>query len=69
MAKDKELNVFAFIVLTDNAMAQVVINLPKTMDELMKLHGFGKNNCAQYGEQILETLKRLLFLLGLLIYR
>lgn len=58
MAKAKELNVFAFVVLTDNAMAQVVINLPKTMDDLMKLHGFGKNNCAQYGEQILEIVKK-----------
>ena len=60
MAKANELNVFAFVVLTDNAIAQVVINLPKTMDELMKLRGFGKNNCAQYGEQILEIVKRYL---------
>ena len=60
MAKAKELNVFAFVVLSDNAMAQVVINLPKSMDELMKLHGFGKNNCAQYGEQILEIVKKYL---------
>lgn len=47
-------------MLTDNAMAQVVINLPKNMDELMELHGFGKNNCAQYGEQILEIVKKYL---------
>lgn len=57
-AKAKELGVFAFVILSDNAMAQVVLNLPMDMNELMELHGFGKNNCAQYGEQILEIVRK-----------
>lgn len=60
LAKAKELNVNAFVIVTDNLIAQIVINLPKDTDELMSIRGFGKNKCTQYGEQILKIVDKYL---------
>lgn len=46
-----------FIIASNRQLADIVLRLPRTMDELKSVNGFGTKKVKKYGRQILETIK------------
>lgn len=56
--KRQEEDIKAFCVYNNNQIENLIIIMPSTINELMKISGFGKVRCKKYGEDILSILNR-----------
>lgn len=54
----RERNRAAFIVMHDTTLEQICAVRPKTLAELRKVSGIGEAKCDEYGQEILEVLRR-----------
>ena len=54
----RERNRAAFIVLHDTTLEQICSVRPKTLAELRKVSGIGEAKCDEYGQEILDVLRR-----------
>jgi ribonuclease D len=54
--KAKENNVPHFHILHQKTLIQIVVNLPDTLDELMKVKGIGKKLSERYGEELVTMI-------------
>jgi ATP-dependent DNA helicase RecQ len=54
----RERNRAAFIVMHDTTLEQICVVRPKTLAELRKLSGIGEAKCEEYGQEILDALRR-----------
>ena len=50
----KELNIPAFVIMTDRSLTDVAEKMPKDSEELEKIYGFGPFKSSKYGEDILK---------------
>ena len=55
-AKAKENNVPHFHILHQKTLIQIVVNLPDTLKELMKIKGIGKKLSERYGEELVAMI-------------
>ena len=53
-AKAKELNLAPFQVLHQRVLVQIVVFLPRTLDELEKIRGVGAKTVAKYGQELID---------------
>jgi ATP-dependent DNA helicase RecQ len=54
----RERNRAAFIVMHDTTLEQICAVGPKTLAELRKISGIGEAKCDEYGQEILDVLRR-----------
>jgi ATP-dependent DNA helicase RecQ len=54
----RERNRAAFIVMHDTTLEQICAVRPKTLAELRKVSGIGEAKCDEYGQEILDVLRR-----------
>ena len=47
-------NVPAYQIMLQSTLLEIAALIPKTLDELMSIKGFGKVKCQKYGDQILK---------------
>ena len=52
----KEKAVPAFFILTDKALIDIVIEKPKTLDELGRCYGIGKEKIKEFGQPVLDVI-------------
>ncbi|MCB0411809.1 MAG: ATP-dependent DNA helicase RecQ, partial [Bdellovibrionales bacterium] len=52
--KSKELDVPAFVILSDKTLRQLAVHRPQTKEELHKIYGFGEVKIERFGEEILK---------------
>ena len=52
--KAREKGIPAFVVLTDVALKGIVALLPTNIEELLSVHGIGKNKMEMYGEELVS---------------
>lgn len=53
----KQQGVPAFVVMHDTSLEEICRVRPKSIPELLRVHGFGEHKASLYGEQIVEVLK------------
>ena len=51
-------NVPAYTIMHQSTLMEIASLIPKTMDGLLKIKGFGKVKCEKYGEDILKITSR-----------
>jgi ATP-dependent DNA helicase RecQ len=56
VARDK--GVSAFVILHDSALVDLCLAKPSTLQELLRISGFGDKRVEMYGEQILVAIRR-----------
>lgn len=56
--KAKELNMSAYIVLSNKTLLLIAYHAPATMDELLSIHGFGSVKAERYGAEILDLIAK-----------
>ncbi|HEY1470036.1 MAG TPA: RecQ family ATP-dependent DNA helicase, partial [Candidatus Acidoferrum sp.] len=54
----REQNRAAFIVMHDTTLEQICAVRPKTLAELRRVSGIGEAKCEEYGQEILDVLRR-----------
>lgn len=59
LKKSKELNYKPYYIFNDATMYRVIDAKPKTMEELIKIHGIGEVKARVYGKDILEIIKEI----------
>lgn len=47
-----------FVIFHDRTLVELAAHRPKSLDNLMEIHGVGKSKCERYGNEILETVRR-----------
>ena len=57
LKKSREENIKAYYIYNNAQMEELIRVMPKTIDEMMGISGFGEAKCAKYGEDILGVLK------------
>jgi len=57
LKKSKEENIKAYYIYNNAQMEELIRAMPKTIDEMMRVLGFGEAKCAKYGEDILGVLE------------
>lgn len=55
--KSREENIKAYFIYNNAQMEELIRVMPKTIDEMMRVSGFGEAKCAKYGEDILGVLE------------
>lgn len=58
-AKYTEKGVPAYVILHQKALLEIADSLPQTREELLKVKGFGKKKCENYGQEILDIISGL----------
>jgi len=56
LKKSREENIKAYYIYNNAQMEELIRVMPKTMDEMMRVSGFGEAKCAKYEEDILGIL-------------
>lgn len=56
LRKSREENIKPYYIYNNAQMEELIRAMPKTMDEMMRISGFGEAKCAKYGEDILGIL-------------
>ncbi len=56
LLKSKEEGIKPYYIYSNAQMENLIITMPKTMNELMEIPGFGKVKCTKYGHDILALL-------------
>lgn len=56
LKKSREENIKAYYIYNNAQMEELIRVMPKTMDEMLRVSGFGEAKCAKYGEDILGVL-------------
>lgn len=46
-----------FVIFHDRTLVELAAHRPKSLDNLMEIHGVGKSKCERYGNEILETVR------------
>jgi ATP-dependent DNA helicase RecQ len=54
----QQMKTAAFIIMHDSSLNEICRSLPKSLEEIRKVSGFGERKTELYGPQILEALKR-----------
>ena len=54
----KQQGVPAFVVMHDTSLEEICRVQPISIQELLRVHGFGERKAAIYGEQIVEALRK-----------
>lgn len=54
--KSREENIKPFYIYNNAQMEELICNMPKTIEEMIKISGFGKVKCEKYGTDILRNL-------------
>lgn len=54
----QEQRVFAYMILYDGTLVDIVLKMPRTKEELLKVHAFGEKKFIKYGEQILAIVAK-----------
>ncbi len=58
LKKCREDNIKAYYIFNNEQLKELVINEPKSIDELLKINGFSEVKCSKYGEDIIELVKQ-----------
>lgn len=58
MKKCHEEKIKPYFILNDKQMEELITKSPKTIDEFMKVSGFGQVKCNKYGVDILKIIKK-----------
>ena len=56
LKKSREENIKAYYIYNNAQMEELIRVMPKTIDEMLRVSGFGEAKCAKYGEDILGVL-------------
>jgi len=56
LKKSREENIKPYYIYNNAQMEELIRAMPKTIDEMMRVSGFGEAKCAKYGEDILGVL-------------
>lgn len=54
LSKAKEMNVALYYIFENKTIEQIIDRLPKAIDELSSIYGFGKNRLEKYGADIIN---------------
>ncbi|SCZ81581.1 NERD domain-containing protein [Acidaminobacter hydrogenoformans] len=57
LKKSREENIKAYYIYNNVQMEELIRAMPKTIEEMMQISGFGEAKCAKYGEDILGVLE------------
>ena len=58
LKKSREENLKPYMVFSDKTLEDLVVKRPKTLDDLLKVEGFGTFKANKYGEDILSIFER-----------
>lgn len=58
LKKAREKSVPAYVIFTDKALLDMCMKLPHSKTELLDVHGVGEAKCNQYGDDILEIIRK-----------
>lgn len=58
LLKSREEGIKAYMIYNNNELSQIIELMPKTIDQLMKVSGFGEVKCKKYGEAITGIVKK-----------
>jgi len=56
LKKSREENIKPYYIYNNAQMDELIRAMPKTIDEMMRVSGFGEAKCAKYGEDILNVI-------------
>ena len=56
--KSKEENIRPYYIYNDLQLKELIEKKPKTLQELIKINGFGKKKVEKYGEDIINILNK-----------
>jgi superfamily II DNA helicase RecQ len=56
LKKSKEEGVKPYVLYNNSQLEEIVKNVPKTIEELKSINGFGDIRCSKYGEDILKII-------------
>lgn len=57
LEKSRKENCQAYIIFNDKTLEDILKKCPKTLEELLKVEGFGAKKIEKYGEEILKIIK------------
>ena len=46
-----------FVIFHDKTLVEMAAHQPKTLDEMVEIHGVGVNKCERYGQLFIEVIK------------
>ena len=49
----------AYFVFSNTQLEAIIASMPKTLEDIRKISGFGEDKCKRYGNAILEIVKKL----------
>jgi len=58
LLKSREESIKAYLIYNNNELSQIIELMPRTIDDLMKVPGFGEVKCKKYGEAITDIVKK-----------
>jgi len=58
LKKCREENIKPYFIFNDKQMEDLIAKNPKTIDDLMKVSGFGEVKCKKYGQDILKIISK-----------
>lgn len=58
LRKAREKSLPAYVIFTDKALLDMCMKLPKDKSELLDVHGVGEAKCSQYGDDIIDIIRK-----------
>ena len=57
LERAREKNVRAYCIFTNNTLDELILEKPRSEDELAKIKGLGKIKVEEFGKEIIEIIK------------
>ncbi|HHX61656.1 MAG TPA: hypothetical protein GX707_13255 [Epulopiscium sp.] len=58
MIKSREEKIKPYVIYTNNQLEDLIVKMPRTIDELYGVVGFGKVKTNKYGEDIIRIIMK-----------